>query len=134
MEKMKAEKRSIVSFKEDEEHVWLIGSSSFKGSADELKAMWSELEEANRSNDAKLSFSSWDRYKKLRSSFYTIKKSPCYPGYLCCTCPEGIKDAVCKHCLLLMESEKLIDPLSQTLEGRQKRGRKKKVGHALERG
>uniref|UniRef100_A0A915D118 Uncharacterized protein n=1 Tax=Ditylenchus dipsaci TaxID=166011 RepID=A0A915D118_9BILA len=42
-------------------------------------------------------------------------------------------DEVCKHSLRLMELESLIDPLPQSLEGRRKRGRKRKVGHALER-
>uniref|UniRef100_A0A915DIQ1 SWIM-type domain-containing protein n=1 Tax=Ditylenchus dipsaci TaxID=166011 RepID=A0A915DIQ1_9BILA len=43
-----------------------------------------------------------------------------------CTCPKGIKYEVCKLSLMVMESEKLIDPLPQSLEGRQKKGTKKK--------
>jgi hypothetical protein len=88
--------------------------------------LWQELEEKDHIVD-------WDRYAKLRSSFYMIKASNCHPGYLSCTCPEGLKDVVCKHALLVMEQEKMIDSLPQPLEGRQKAGRKKKIGPALSR-
>uniref|UniRef100_A0A915EHA2 SWIM-type domain-containing protein n=1 Tax=Ditylenchus dipsaci TaxID=166011 RepID=A0A915EHA2_9BILA len=55
-----------------------------------------------------------------------------FPGYLCCTCPIGIEDDMCKHTLLLMETEQMIYPLLQPLEPRKKRGRRKKIGRAFE--
>lgn len=132
MERMKLEKRPLLHLLEKDEHIWLIGASEYNGDADGLHTLWTELEEGNQTDDENFVFASWPRYMELRTLFYTIKRSKCYPGYLSCTCPEGIKDVVCKHVLMLMESEKLIDPLPQPLEGRQKRGRKRKVGRALE--
>uniref|UniRef100_A0A915CNC0 SWIM-type domain-containing protein n=1 Tax=Ditylenchus dipsaci TaxID=166011 RepID=A0A915CNC0_9BILA len=73
------------------------------------------------------------RYKELRGSFYELKKSHVHPGYLCCTYPVGIKDELCKHSLLQMETEEMMSPLPRPLEPRKKRGREKRIGRALER-
>jgi hypothetical protein len=115
--------------RQGDEHRWIIGSSVYSGTSEGLVDLCKELESMKQRTDENVA--DWERYKTIRASFYLIKSSSCHPGYLCCTCPEGIKDAVCKHALLVMEREKMIDPLPQPLEGRQKAGRKRKVGPAL---
>jgi hypothetical protein len=122
------EKRLRVHAKRGDDHFWLISIIDYSGSAEELLDLWKELE---RMKHAEGNVANWTRYKLLRSSFYEVKASSCHPGYLSCTCAEGITDKVCKHALLMMEKEKMIDPLPQPLEGRQKAGRKKKIGPAL---
>jgi hypothetical protein len=74
-----------------------------------------------------------DRYKDLRGSVYVLMKSMCFPDRISCNCPVGIKDDLCKHAMLLMEAQKLIDPLPPKLEPAKKRGRQKKVPPALMR-
>uniref|UniRef100_A0A915EEB5 BED-type domain-containing protein n=1 Tax=Ditylenchus dipsaci TaxID=166011 RepID=A0A915EEB5_9BILA len=81
--------------------------------------MWSELRRKDAEENPRWRLNSWHRYKELRGSFYELKKSQVHPGYLCCTC--------------LMETEEIISPLPRPLEPRKKRGRKKKIGRALER-
>uniref|UniRef100_A0A915ENU5 SWIM-type domain-containing protein n=1 Tax=Ditylenchus dipsaci TaxID=166011 RepID=A0A915ENU5_9BILA len=97
------------------------------------KLMWTELLQAETTNDLDWTYSSWQRYQILRNFFYVLKKYRVYLGFLCCNCPVGIKDGLCEHSLLLMEIERLIDPLPRPLEPRRKRGLRKKVGWALER-
>ena len=133
MESLKMENRSMIHFEMENEHIWLIGANGYSGDPERLRALWDELEEAKHSEDGSFSYTNCALYKLLRSSFYTLKKSDFFPGYVSYTCPEGIKDKVCKHSVMLMEKEHLIDSLPQPLEGRQKRGRKRKVGSALER-
>jgi hypothetical protein len=75
-----------------------------------------------------------DRYKLLRRSFYELKASPCFAGRICCNCPIGIKDDLCKHALLLMEKEELIEKLPTPMEPAPKRGAPKRLrGGALVR-
>uniref|UniRef100_A0A915E206 Uncharacterized protein n=1 Tax=Ditylenchus dipsaci TaxID=166011 RepID=A0A915E206_9BILA len=114
-----------------------------------IRGMWKELEQAIRLSDRRFSYTSWTRYKELRNSKpydCLTEDFPTLVGHairncelvllaeqvklLEGTCLEGIMDVVCKHSLMLMEAEKLIDPLPQPLEGRQKRGKKRKIGRA----
>uniref|UniRef100_A0A915EDC4 glutamine--tRNA ligase n=1 Tax=Ditylenchus dipsaci TaxID=166011 RepID=A0A915EDC4_9BILA len=46
--------------------------------------MWEELKQAIRLSDRRFSYTSWTRYKELRNSFYSLKKSSCYAGYISC--------------------------------------------------
>uniref|UniRef100_A0A915DZC5 SWIM-type domain-containing protein n=1 Tax=Ditylenchus dipsaci TaxID=166011 RepID=A0A915DZC5_9BILA len=80
-------------------NLWL--DLGYQGSAYEMRVLREELEEASE----KISVLwIWVVTRHYARSFYTLKKSDCYPAYLSCTCPEGIKDNVCKDALLLMES------------------------------
>jgi PHD/YefM family antitoxin component YafN of YafNO toxin-antitoxin module len=127
-EQIKNGQRYTLHLKRGEEHLWILSSSDYEGSKEDLLELWKELEAMKRPDE---NVASWERYTILRSSFYLIKQSNCHAGYLSCTCPEGIKDEVCKHALLVMEKDQMIEPLPQPIEGRQKAGRKRKIGPAL---
>uniref|UniRef100_A0A915DVI4 AAA+ ATPase domain-containing protein n=1 Tax=Ditylenchus dipsaci TaxID=166011 RepID=A0A915DVI4_9BILA len=89
VEKLREEKRPFVQSVYHQEYVWLIRSSCCNTDA-ELELMWTHFLQAETTNDLDWTYSSWQRYQILRNSFYVLKKSRVYPGFLCCNCPVAM--------------------------------------------
>uniref|UniRef100_A0A915EBK1 Uncharacterized protein n=1 Tax=Ditylenchus dipsaci TaxID=166011 RepID=A0A915EBK1_9BILA len=114
-----------------QEYVWLIRSSCCNTDA-ELELMWTELLQAETTNDLDWTYSSSQRYQSFEI-FLCVEEISCLSWLSLLQLSSQYKNELCKHSLLLMETERLIDPLHDHWRQEEKGGEKRKFGHALER-
>lgn len=91
--------------------------------------MYVELEESN--------FANWNRYKEILGSIRIVRPSKLWPTYYGCNCKIGIKKKLCKHAVMIMCRESMLDyppdAYNSPLEKKRKIGRPKKAAGALSR-
>ena len=77
----------------------------------------------------------WNLYVKLRTHLYHVEHSHLYRGLYRCSWPKGIKDKLCKHAVMLMAKDGIVEyPEEATdipLEQKRKRGQKRRASAAL---
>jgi hypothetical protein len=135
VKELRQQKRPIVYVQE--ESTWLIPSDSYmkqKEPKEGVEALWQERMQAGdeeRMMGPDSTILSWPRYKYLQASVYELKRHHAFPNFLSCTCPVGVKDEVCKHALVLMEDQGLVDKPEVPLEPARKRGKQKKFKKGL---